>query len=154
MPAPPRRRQGPAIAPGEDRNDLVLGQVGHGVQLQRPAIAPGEDRNRDVASAAACAAGETAPVQHAGRVATTGTRRPGATFGRQRPAIPPDEDRNAVFALGVWLGGVVGALVLCSLAAAVGVLLALTWPGLTATERSIRLLVLLAVVAIALQRLA
>ncbi len=58
-----------------------------------------------------------------------------------------------MFALGVWLGGVVGALVLGSLAAAVGVLLALTWPGLTATERSIRLLVLLAVVAIALQRL-
>lgn len=59
-----------------------------------------------------------------------------------------------VFALGIWLGGVVGALVLGSLAAAVGVLLALTWPGLTATERSIRLLVLLTVVAIALQRLA
>lgn len=60
----------------------------------------------------------------------------------------------AVFALGVWLGGVAGALVLGSLAATVGVLLAVTWPGLTATERSIRLLVLLIVVAIALQRLA
>lgn len=59
----------------------------------------------------------------------------------------------AVFALGVWLGGVVGALVLGSLAAAVGVLLAVTWPGLTTTERSLRLLVLLVVVAIALQRL-
>lgn len=59
----------------------------------------------------------------------------------------------AVFALGVWLGGVAGALLLGALAAAVGVLLAVTWPGLTATERSIRLLVLLVVVAIALQRL-
>lgn len=59
----------------------------------------------------------------------------------------------AVFVLGVWLGGVAGALVLGSLAAAVGVLLAVTWPGLTPTERSLRLLVLLVVVAIALQRL-
>lgn len=60
----------------------------------------------------------------------------------------------AAFALGVWLGGAAGALVLGSLAVAVGVLLAVTWPGLTAMERSVRLLVLLAVVAIALERLA
>ncbi len=83
------------------------------------------------------------------------SQRPGlaglrATFGRQRPAIPAGEDRNA---LGVWLGGVAGALVLGALAAVVAVLLAVTWSGLTATERSIRLLVLLAVMAIGLQRL-
>ncbi len=60
----------------------------------------------------------------------------------------------ALFVLGVWLGGPAGALVLGVLAAAVGVLLAAAWPRLSPTERALRVLVLLTVVAIALQRLA
>lgn len=58
----------------------------------------------------------------------------------------------AVFALGVWLGGVPGALVLGLLAAAVGLLLAAAWPRLTAPERTVRAGVLLVLVAIAVER--
>lgn len=60
----------------------------------------------------------------------------------------------AIFVLGIWLGGVAGALVLGVLAAAVAGLLAATWSRLSAAERAVRVLVLLTVVAIALQRLA
>ncbi|MQA17177.1 MAG: hypothetical protein GEV09_24525 [Pseudonocardiaceae bacterium] len=59
----------------------------------------------------------------------------------------------AVFALGVWLGGPLGALLLGLLAAAIGVLLAVTWSRLSGSERAIRLLVLLVVIAIAFERL-
>ena len=60
----------------------------------------------------------------------------------------------AVFVLGLWLGGVAGALVLGVLAAAIGGLLAAAWPRLTPAERGVRVLVLLILVAIALQRVA
>lgn len=58
----------------------------------------------------------------------------------------------AVFGVGVWWGGALGALVLGLLALAIGVLLAVTWPRLTAADRAVRLLVLLIVLAIALER--
>jgi predicted neutral ceramidase superfamily lipid hydrolase len=57
----------------------------------------------------------------------------------------------AVFLGGIWWGGLPGALLLGVLAVAVAVLLAATWPRLSAPERAIRLLVVLALVAIALQ---
>jgi hypothetical protein len=57
----------------------------------------------------------------------------------------------AVFLGGIWWGGLPGALLLAVLAVAVAVLLAATWPRLSAPERAIRLLVVLALVAIALQ---
>lgn len=60
----------------------------------------------------------------------------------------------AVFALGAWLGGVVGAAVLMALAGGAGVLLAATWPRLSGPERTVRLLVIVVVVGIALERLA
>lgn len=59
----------------------------------------------------------------------------------------------AVFVLSLWLGGVLGAGLLLVLAACVGVLLAVTWNGLTPPERAVRIVVLLVVVAIALERL-
>lgn len=48
----------------------------------------------------------------------------------------------AVFVLGVWLQGTVGALLLCLLALGVAALLATTWPLLTPSARVLRLLVL------------
>ncbi|MGW4115781.1 DUF6703 family protein [Actinosynnema sp. NPDC004786] len=55
----------------------------------------------------------------------------------------------ALFGLGVWLGGAVGALLLGVLAAGVAVLLATTWPLLTPSARVLRLLVLGVLVLIA-----
>ncbi|MFE2755886.1 DUF6703 family protein [Actinosynnema sp. NPDC059335] len=55
----------------------------------------------------------------------------------------------ALFGLGVWLGGAVGALLLGVLAAGVAVLLATTWPLLTPGARVLRLLVLGVLVLIA-----
>ncbi|HYZ07528.1 MAG TPA: DUF6703 family protein [Pseudonocardiaceae bacterium] len=60
----------------------------------------------------------------------------------------------AVFLLGVWLGGVPGAAMLVALAGGAGVLLAATWPRLSAPERTVRLLVIVVVLGIALERLA
>ncbi|MGH3911567.1 MAG: DUF6703 family protein [Pseudonocardiaceae bacterium] len=57
-----------------------------------------------------------------------------------------------VFAVGVWWGGPLGALLLGLLAVAVAALLAATWPRLSASERAVRVLVLAMLVAIALQR--
>jgi hypothetical protein len=48
----------------------------------------------------------------------------------------------AVFVLGVWLQGTVGALLLGLLALGVATLLATTWPLLTPSARVLRLLVL------------
>lgn len=59
----------------------------------------------------------------------------------------------ALFVLGIWLDGVAGAAVLLLLAAAAGALLATTWPRLSAPERGVRLMVVLVVVGIALERL-
>lgn len=59
----------------------------------------------------------------------------------------------AVFVLAVWLGGVLGGGLLLLLAAGVAALLAAAWPRLTAPERTVRVVVLLIVVAIALERL-
>ncbi|MCT2584905.1 hypothetical protein JT362_17460 [Actinophytocola sp. S1-96] len=55
-----------------------------------------------------------------------------------------------VFAAGVLLGGGTGALLLGALAAGVGVLLAATWPTLSAAQRVLRVLVLAVLVAIAI----
>lgn len=60
----------------------------------------------------------------------------------------------AVFAVGVWLGGAVGAALLGLLAVGVGLLLAAAWPRLGPAERLVRTVVLLVLVAIALERLA
>lgn len=57
-----------------------------------------------------------------------------------------------VFAVGVWWGGPLGVLLLGLLVVAVAVLLAATWPRLSAPERAVRVLVLAMLVAIALQR--
>jgi hypothetical protein len=57
-----------------------------------------------------------------------------------------------VFAVGVWWGGAPGALLLGSLAFAVGALLAASWPRLSHPERAVRLMVLLVLIAIALHR--
>lgn len=59
-----------------------------------------------------------------------------------------------LFVLGVWWGGVAGAALLLALAAGTGVLLATAWPRLAAPERAVRLVVVLVVVGIALERLA
>lgn len=59
----------------------------------------------------------------------------------------------AVFATGVLVGGAIGVALLVALAAAVGVLLAATWPRLTPAERTLRLLVLLVLAAIAISLL-
>ena len=53
-----------------------------------------------------------------------------------------------VFAAGVIIGGLVGAVLLGALALAVAVLLATTWPRLSPAERAVRVLVLAVLVAI------
>jgi hypothetical protein len=60
----------------------------------------------------------------------------------------------AVFAAGVLIGGVPGAIVLGTLAVLAGALLASAWPRLRPAERTVRLLVLLmlAVIAISVVR--
>jgi hypothetical protein len=58
-----------------------------------------------------------------------------------------------VFAAGVLIGGAVGAGVLLTLAVLVGALLAVTWPRLAPTERALRVLVLLVLLAIAISLL-
>ncbi|GAA4882974.1 hypothetical protein GCM10023203_38390 [Actinomycetospora straminea] len=55
-----------------------------------------------------------------------------------------------VFAVGVIVGGVPGAILLGLLAVGVAVLLATTWPRLRPGERLVRVLVLAVLVAIAL----
>ena len=59
-----------------------------------------------------------------------------------------------VFAAGVLVGGAVGAGLLAVLALLVGALLAVTWPRLTAAERTLRLVALLVLVAVAISLLA
>jgi hypothetical protein len=54
-----------------------------------------------------------------------------------------------VVAAGVIIGGVVGAVLLAVLALGVAGLLAATWPALTTSERAVRVLVLVILVAIA-----
>ncbi|MFE9746016.1 hypothetical protein ACFYOT_14005 [Saccharothrix saharensis] len=54
----------------------------------------------------------------------------------------------ALFGLGVWLRGTVGALLLGLLALGVAALLATTWPLLTPSARVLRLLVLVILVLI------
>ena len=54
-----------------------------------------------------------------------------------------------VFAAGVILGGLPGAVLLGLLALGVAVLLATTWPRLTPAERAVRVLTLAVLVAIA-----
>ncbi len=56
----------------------------------------------------------------------------------------------AVFAAGVIVGGVLGAVLLGLLAAGVAVLLGTTWPRLTTPERLGRALVLVVLVAVAI----
>lgn len=56
----------------------------------------------------------------------------------------------AVFAAGVLIGGAPGAIVLGTLAVLVGALLASAWSRLQPAERTVRLLVLLMLVAVAL----
>jgi hypothetical protein len=55
-----------------------------------------------------------------------------------------------VFAAGVLIGGVVGAVLLGVLALGVAGLLAATWPALGTGERAVRVLVLAILVAIAI----
>ena len=55
----------------------------------------------------------------------------------------------AVFTAGVLIGGVAGAVLLGLLAVGVGLLLAATWPRLGTAERTVRLVVLLVLVAVA-----
>jgi hypothetical protein len=55
-----------------------------------------------------------------------------------------------VFAAGVLIGGVPGAVILGALAALVAVLLATTWARLRPAERAIRVVVLLVLVAVAI----
>lgn len=57
-----------------------------------------------------------------------------------------------VFAVGVWWGGPVGALLLGVLALGAGGLLVATWSRLSGPDRAVRILVLAVLVAIALQR--
>jgi hypothetical protein len=59
----------------------------------------------------------------------------------------------AVFGLGVWLRGTVGALLLGLLALAVATLLAVTWELLTPSGRLLRVLVLAVLVLIAVSLL-
>lgn len=58
-----------------------------------------------------------------------------------------------VFAAGALIGGAVGAAMLVALAALLAVLLAATWPRLSTAERALRVVVLLVLVAVALQTL-
>jgi hypothetical protein len=55
-----------------------------------------------------------------------------------------------LFAAGVLVGGVLGAVLLFALAALVGLLLAAAWPRLSGAERALRSVVLLVLVAVAL----
>jgi hypothetical protein len=55
----------------------------------------------------------------------------------------------AVFAVGVLVGGVLGAALLIALAGLVGALLAATWRRLTPAERALRLAVLVVVIVVA-----
>jgi hypothetical protein len=55
----------------------------------------------------------------------------------------------ALFVLGIWLQGAVGALLLGVLAVGVALLLATTWPLLTPSARVLRVLVLAVLVLIA-----
>lgn len=57
---------------------------------------------------------------------------------------------TAVFAAGVLIGGIVGALVLGALAVLVATLLAASWPRLRPPERALRVVVLIVLVAIAI----
>lgn len=59
----------------------------------------------------------------------------------------------AVFAAGVLAGGALGAVLLGALAVFVAVLLAVAWPRLGPPDRALRLVVLLALVAVALLQL-
>jgi hypothetical protein len=54
----------------------------------------------------------------------------------------------ALFGLGVWLKGAVGALLLAVLALGVAVMLAVTWPLLTPGARGLRMVVLALLVLI------
>jgi uncharacterized membrane protein YfcA len=56
----------------------------------------------------------------------------------------------AVFAVGVVVGGVLGAVLLFALAALVGLLVAATWSRLSGPERVLRAVVLLVLLAVAL----
>jgi len=56
----------------------------------------------------------------------------------------------AVFAAGVFVGGAAGAVLLGLLAVLVAVLLAASWPRLRPSERALRVLVLLTVIAVAI----
>jgi hypothetical protein len=55
-----------------------------------------------------------------------------------------------VFAIGVIVGGATGAVLLGLLAVLVALLLAAAWPRLRPSERALRVLVLLTVIAVAL----
>lgn len=57
---------------------------------------------------------------------------------------------TAVFAVGVLIGGIVGALMLGALAVLAGMLLAASWSRLRPPERTLRLMVLLVLVAVAI----
>lgn len=57
---------------------------------------------------------------------------------------------TAVFAAGVLIGGIAGALMLGALAVLAGMLLAAAWPRLRPPERALRLVVLLVLVAVAI----
>jgi uncharacterized protein DUF6703 len=56
----------------------------------------------------------------------------------------------AVFAAGVLIGGAAGMVLLGLLAVLVAVLLAASWPRLRPSERALRVLVLLTVIAVAI----
>jgi hypothetical protein len=56
----------------------------------------------------------------------------------------------AVFATGVLVGGLAGAVALGILAVFVGLLLVTSWPRLRPPERALRLIVLLSLIAVAI----
>lgn len=57
----------------------------------------------------------------------------------------------AVFVVGVWWGGVVGAVLLGALAVFAATLLTATWHRLSGPDRTVRLVVLAVLVAVAVQ---
>jgi uncharacterized membrane protein len=71
-------------------------------------------------------------------------------FNRTVPPVAAFLAVAAVFATGVIVGGMAGAVVLVLLAVFVGVLLASSWPRLRPPDRAVRLLVLLVLVAVAI----